>query len=359
VIRVGVVGYGTIGRRVADAVDGQPDMRLVGAAKRSPDYAARAAERGDVPLFAAGADSAERFDAAGIAAAGTTSDLVERADVVVDATPAGTGTTNRELYAARDTPAVFQGGEPARVAETSFTACVNYDDAVGGDATRVLSCNTTALARLLAPLEEAYGVERVRATLVRRGGDPGQSDRGPINDILPDPTGESHHAEDLRTVLPHLDVRTRGVRVPATLMHLQSVRVTLRDPPPDAQSVRDRLTEESRLMVVESGAGVRGCGDAMDLARELGRPRGDLFENCVFGASLDLSGAECSLFQAVHQESDVVPENVDAVRALAGTADAAESRDLTDRTLGIGADQTPAASASERPVAGEAGDAGD
>ena len=29
-IRVGVNGYGTIGKRVADAVAPQPDMRLVG-----------------------------------------------------------------------------------------------------------------------------------------------------------------------------------------------------------------------------------------------------------------------------------------------------------------------------------------
>ena len=42
------------------------------------------------------------------------------------------------------------------------------------------------------------------------------------------------------------------------------------------------------------------------------------------------------LFQAIHQESDVVPENVDAIRAVAGTADAAESIATTDDALGMG-----------------------
>ncbi|MFB6173836.1 MAG: glyceraldehyde-3-phosphate dehydrogenase, partial [Halobacteriales archaeon] len=42
------------------------------------------------------------------------------------------------------------------------------------------------------------------------------------------------------------------------------------------------------------------------------------------------------LFQAIHQEADVVPENVDAVRALAGTADREESTARTDEHLGIG-----------------------
>ncbi len=40
--------------------------------------------------------------------------------------------------------------------------------------------------------------------------------------------------------------------------------------------------------------------------------------------------------QAIHQESDVVPENVDAIRALSGHLTGPESRSLTNETLGIG-----------------------
>ncbi|MFB6101613.1 MAG: glyceraldehyde-3-phosphate dehydrogenase, partial [Haloplanus sp.] len=46
-IRVGVNGYGTIGKRVADAVNSMPDMELVGIGKASPNHTAdAAAERG-------------------------------------------------------------------------------------------------------------------------------------------------------------------------------------------------------------------------------------------------------------------------------------------------------------------------
>jgi len=346
--RVGVVGYGTIGKRVADAVGRQPDMELAGVAKRSPDYAAAVARDRGIPLFRAGADGENRFAGSGVRTAGTVADLVERADVVVDATPAGTGARNRELYRETGTPAVFQGGEDADVAETSFTARVNYDDAVGADSARVLSCNCTGLARLVATLDEAYGVETVRATLVRRGGDPGQTDRGPINDILPDPVGESHHAADVQTVFPDLDVRTRGLKVPATVMHVHAVRVSLADPPSDARAVRRRLAREPRLLMLDETVGVQGCGDLMDLGRDLERPRTDLWENCVFEESVDLAGGECSLFQAIDQESDVVPENVDAVRALAGTADGPESRATTNRTLELGS--IPTAGVDAAPV---------
>ncbi|WP_051005372.1 glyceraldehyde 3-phosphate dehydrogenase NAD-binding domain-containing protein [Sulfobacillus thermosulfidooxidans] len=37
-IRVAINGYGTIGRRVADAVTCQPDMELVGISKVRADY---------------------------------------------------------------------------------------------------------------------------------------------------------------------------------------------------------------------------------------------------------------------------------------------------------------------------------
>jgi len=64
-LRVGVNGFGTIGKRVADAVRAQPDMRVAGVAKCSPNYeAAVAADRG-YALYAAGADGSGPVPAAG------------------------------------------------------------------------------------------------------------------------------------------------------------------------------------------------------------------------------------------------------------------------------------------------------
>ena len=50
-----------------------------------------------------------------------------------------------------------------------------------------------------------------------------------------------------------------------------------------------------------------------------------------------LEGKRLFYFQAVHQESDVVPENIDAIRALLEIQkDARKSMEKTDQTLGIG-----------------------
>lgn len=334
--RVAVNGYGTIGKRVADAVAAQPDMTLVGVAKTRPNFEAEQAVANGYPLYAAIEERADRFAEAGIELAGLVDELIAEADIVVDATPSGIGAQNAAMYEAHEVPALFQGGEDADLADVSFNARSNFDAAAGADAVRVVSCNTTGLARLIAPLEEVYGVEKVRATLVRRGGDPAQSGRGPINDILPNPVSlPSHHGPDVNTIFPDLDIDTLAFKVPATLMHMHAVNVTLGDTP-RTEAVRDRLDDESRLYLIPEGADIDGSGALKEYMLDLGRPRGDLWENGIWRESVTVEGTDLYLFQAIHQESDVVPENIDAIRAVTGEADAAESMALTDETLGVG-----------------------
>ncbi|PSP85640.1 type II glyceraldehyde-3-phosphate dehydrogenase [Halobacteriales archaeon QS_1_68_17] len=335
-IQVGINGYGTIGKRVADAVRAQPDMAVAGVAKTRPNFEAHRAVEEGYPLYAAIEERIDRFDEAGIDLAGTVDELVADSDVVVDATPSGVGAENKPLYEAHDTPALYQGGEDADLVEASFNARANYADAAGADHVRVVSCNTTGLSRLVAPLSETYGIEKIRATLVRRGGDPAQSGRGPINDTLPDPvTIPSHHGPDVNTIFPDLDIDTLGMKVPATLTHTHSVNVTL-ESDATAEGVRELLESESRIFVLPEYMDIDGSGKLKEFALDAGRPRGDLWENAVWGESITVEGDDLYLFQAIHQEADVVPENVDAVRAVLGEMDAAESRETTDEALGMG-----------------------
>ena len=57
----------------------------------------------------------------------------------------------------------------------------------------------------------------------------------------------------------------------------------------------------------------------MEYARDIGRKWGDLHEIFVWCDGVKLEGNTLYYFQAIHQESDVIPENVDAIRALMGT----------------------------------------
>ena len=335
-LQVAINGYGTIGKRVADAVREQPDMEVLGVAKTRPNFEAETAIGKGFALYAAVEEREHLFDDAGLEIAGSVDELVDEADVVVDATPSGIGAQNKELYEEYDTPALYQGGEDADLVDVSFNARSNFGEAADADHVRVVSCNTTGLSRVIAPLREEYGVEKVRATLVRRGGDPGQTDRGPINDILPNPvTIPSHHGPDVETIFDDLDIDTLGMKVPATLMHTHSVNVTL-DEVPTADEVRDLLGGEDRLFLIPPEYGIDGAGKLKEFAMDRGRPRADIWENAVWEKSISLEDDDLYLFQAIHQESDVVPENVDAVRAVLGESDREASMARTDEALGVG-----------------------
>ena len=52
--------------------------------------------------------------------------------------------------------------------------------------------------------------------------------------------------------------------------------------------------------------------------------------------SVSVKNKEVYLFQAIHQEADVVPENIDAIRAIVNECGREESMSLTDETMGMG-----------------------
>ena len=335
-VRVAVNGFGTIGKRVADAVARQPDMELVGVTKTRPSFEARRAAEKGYPLYLAGEGKAEEFAAAGLHLAGTSKELFGRVDVVVDSAPDKVGRENRRLYEAAGVRAVFQGGEKPDVAEASFNALGNYDACRGKRSLRVVSCNTTGLARAAAVLRSHWGVDHWEATLVRRGADPAESKKGPINGILPTFQLPSHHGPDVRTVFPDLSIATTAVIVPTTLMHVHVNHVRLTRPPADAGEVLDRFRRTPRFQVFAPWEHVEGTPQVMEYARDRGIGLNDMMENVVWEAGVRLDGRDLYFFQAIHQESIVVPENIDAIRAMFDLApDGASSISTTDRALGL------------------------
>jgi glyceraldehyde-3-phosphate dehydrogenase (NAD(P)) len=328
-IQVGVNGYGTIGKRVADAVDEMPDMELVGISKASPNHTADAARRRGISVYTPD-DRKDDFEAADIKTAGNVEDLIQDSEIVVDTTPAGMGAEYRPVYEEYDTPAIFQGGEDSSVAEASFTAVANYDEAVGEDYVRIVSCNTTGLNRVFATLLDEHDIERANVTLVRC--------RGEHAVIAPDPTTlPSHHGPDALEVLPEIgEIQTMGMKVPTVRHHVHALNVTFDGDEPSADEVRDLLASEQRIHVLDEDLDIGSGWDLQEFALDRGRDRMNLYENQVWGDSITMEGNQLYLFQAIHRESDVVPENIDAVRAVMGTADAEESITRTNEIMGIG-----------------------
>ncbi|MCI4349463.1 MAG: type II glyceraldehyde-3-phosphate dehydrogenase [Thermoplasmata archaeon] len=336
-VKVAVHGYGTIGKRVADAVTRQSDMKLVGVAKTRPSHEARSALAKGYKLFLAGAGQRDAFDRAGIPLAGTAAEMIREADVVIDCAPDKVGRENARLYQEAKVAAIFQGGEKADIAEVSFSALANFEAARGKRTVRVVSCNTTGIARAAAVLEPAFGVAHWEATIVRRGADPAESHKGPINGILPTFKLPSHHGPDVKSIFPSLPITTIAMVVPTTLMHVHVNHVKLTRAPASASEVLERFRKTPRFHLFREWEGVEGTPQVMEFARDRGGPgRSDMMENALWENGLRLDGPDLYFFQAIHQESIVVPENIDAIRATMNLApDAATSIAQTDRSLGI------------------------
>ncbi len=338
-IRVAINGYGTIGKRVADAVALQDDMKVAGVVKTRPSFEARTAVKKGFKLFTNTKENIPAFEAAGIKVAGTLEDLLKESDIVVDCTPGKVGAENKEkIYVPKKINAIFQGGEKAKTVEASFNASCNYAACAGKNYVRVVSCNTTGLCRTLGTIDRAIGIKKARVTLVRRGADPADADTGPINAIVPDPVEvPSHHGPDVKTILPNIDIITGAMVVPTTLMHVHSVAITL-SKPATREEVIFAFEQASRIILVSAADGIDSTAKVMEYARELGRPRGDLYEIAIWKESINVIGDELFWTQAVHQESDVVPENIDAIRAVTGIEnDAKKSIEKTNKSLGINA----------------------
>jgi len=334
---VGINGYGTIGKRVADAVACQDDMQIVGVTKRTPDFEAKMAVEKGFDLYISAPEKEGMFKDAGIEVTGTIDDLYDQLDIIVDCTPEGIGAQNmNNIYKKKGIKAIFQGGEKHDQIGHSFNSFANFKDALGADYVRVVSCNTTGLCRTLKPIDDLAGIKKVRAVMVRRGADPGQIKKGPINAIVPNPpTVPSHHGPDVQTVMYGLNITTMALLVPTTIMHQHNLMVELENSV-DVDSVIDTLEETPRVILVEANKGIGSTAEIMEYARDIGRPRSDLFEIAVWKESLNIADGELYYMQAIHQESDVVPENVDAIRAMLEIeSDSAKSIAKTNKNMGI------------------------
>ncbi len=335
--KVGVVGYGIIGKRVADAVAAQPDMELVGIADIISDVRLRIAAERKYPIYCSVPDFEPKMKAAGYEISGFLEDLVKNIDIVVDCTPSGVPRQNFPLYRVANVKVLVQGGEQHSLTNRSFSTFGNYITHLGVDKTRIVSCNTTALARTISTLAHEYGVSDAFVGLARRSGDPVRTNKGPINAIAP-VLGVSHHGPDLVTVMPQMEDRIHSLAIAGswTLSHVHLLKITL-----EKKTTREEVIElfqrTPRILIEPGKQGLFDTAQLVEYFRDLGRPRYDRPEVFIWEETLNLDNrGNLYMILDVHMESIPIPENVDAIRAmLEMESDAMKCVEKTDKAMNI------------------------
>lgn len=335
-IKVGINGYGVIGKRIADAVLLQEDMELVGVTARTPDFRLFPLNRTHIPLYGVDGDACTKLMRSNFACKGDLNNLLKNVDVIVDATPKGVGSENKAKYDQIGVKSIFQGGEPHSLTGSSFVAEVNYMNAAGKQSLRVVSCNTTAICRITHPFVKEALLEVAHIALARRGADPVDShNEGPLGTIKLEDKIPSHQASDAQTVISDLNIITAGFSIPTTLGHLHVAFLRLRKELQKEEVIRI-LKSSARVLSVKHSDGLIAENQLVELMRDLKRPRADMWEVAFWEDSLYVHGLDVTFYYQVHNEAIVIPENIDAIRAISGTeTDSQRSIQKTNLSLGI------------------------
>lgn len=311
-VRVGVLGYGVIGKRMADAVRLQRDMEVVGVAGPPGSPSLGVARALGYAVYLGSPDPPVR--AAGLDVDGTLAELLAQIDVLLDCTPSGVPALYRPLY---DTypnlPVLVQGGEKHAFGGVSFNAFANYGEVLGRKRVRVISCSSTGSTRMVWALDRAFGLKQGFFSLWRRAADPGKRSKTPLNALTP-VMGQSHHAPDVRTVLPGLTLYSMSADCLTTLGHVVTLQADLRRSVARADVVA--VLERTPRIIV--GSGLVSTADLAEYYQDLARPRRDRPEIYVWAEGLHVEGRTVVVTFSVHMESITIPETIDCVRATLG-----------------------------------------
>lgn len=335
-IKVAVNGYGVIGKRVADAVILQNDMELAGVCDVITDWRIRMAEEKKYPVFAFDETVRNSMKESGIRVQGILANLLEIVDIVVDCTPKKIAAQNIAQYRKMGKKFIVQGGEKHSTTGHSFSAENNYETALGRDCTRVVSCNTTSIIRTLTALKKVGLLKKARGTLLRRATDPWESHLdGIMNTLVPERDIPSHQGPDAQSVDPSLDVITAAVKVPETLSHLHYWNVLL-----TKQATKEEVLEgfhnSTRIAMIEYSEGLSANNAVKELMLALNRPYGDMYEVALWKDMLKVVDDELFYAYIVDNQAIVIPETIDAIRALTGIEQSAQnSIRQTNESLGI------------------------
>lgn len=335
-IKVAVNGYGVIGKRVADAVSMQDDMELTGVCEVITDWRIKMAELKNFPVFAFDDTFKSKMIEMGIKTSGILKDLLEFSDIVVDCTPKKIAAQNVQLYKQLGKKFILQGGEKHETTGHSFTAENNYSTALDRNSTRVVSCNTTSIVRTLTVLKQAGLLLKARGTLLRRATDPWESHlTGIMNTLVPEQDIPSHQGPDAQSVDPTLNVITSAVKVPETLSHLHYWNVQLTRKATN-EEVLDAFKRSSRIAMIEYSQGLSANNTVKELMLALNRPYGDMYEVALWKDMVTVVDDELFYAYLVDNQAIVIPETIDAIRALTGIEkDGLKSIQKTNTSLGI------------------------
>lgn len=314
--RVFVNGYGSIGSRIASFLMDDPEIRVVGVGKYTPDDRVGVAVGRGLDVYVP-EDRIGRFKDYPIS--GTIGAALDRSDLVIDASSGGNGIKNKnDLYIPKGIPAIYQGGEsaggPDAVSDLLFNSRSNYETALGKRHVMQGSCNVTGMGRILEPLRETYAdrLARFDVTLVRRWADLEQKSKD-VPDTI-EMSQNPHHGDDVKMYFgKDAPLFVRAVRVPTRQMHLHIMDVRFRGGAPRPSEIHEIFSSEPGVAVLWTAG---GTADVRECAQDMGFHFTDTNMIHIHANMTVAAGDTVQLMYSDDQTGIVIPENHMLMQAM-------------------------------------------
>ena len=102
------------------------------------------------------------------------------------------------------------------------------------------------------------------------------------------------------------------------------------------EKILELFAATPRIIFLKASEGLKALNETVELMSDLGRSRGDMYEVGLWSESLTVQGSDLIFNYQVYNQAIVIPETIDAIRALSGTQpDAAASIAMTNAAMGI------------------------
>jgi glyceraldehyde-3-phosphate dehydrogenase (NAD(P)) len=130
----------------------------------------------------------------------------------------------------------------------------------------------------------------------------------------------SHHAPDLQTVMK-VEAYSRAYKAPTSLMHVHDLQINFKKKAPTKEELKQIFANDNRVALLETAS---NTAELKERSRRLNKldervcPGGDIILAVISsGSYITLhEGKQAWVTLMCPQDSIVVPENIDAIRAL-------------------------------------------
>ena len=307
--KVFINGYGSIGSRITAFLKDDPEVKVIGVGKYSPDEKVKLAISRGLKVFV---PEKKIMDFKNYSISGSIESALDDCDLVIDASPGGQGFNNKKnLYEPKHVMVIYQGGETTMgekaVSDLLFNSRANYDLSIGKKHVMQGSCNVTGMGRILEPIREKFGDQIIRfdVTLVRRWADIEQTEKQ-VKDTI-EMTEKPHHGDDVKTYFgKDSPLFVRAIKVPSRQMHLHIMDIRFKGLAPKPSEIHNIFTNEFGVATLWTAKGTK---DVRDFANNMGFNFTDT--NMIhIHANMTVSiGDTVQMMYSDDQTGIVIPEN--------------------------------------------------